>query len=88
MTSRLRKFVDWTVGLVLIGIGIIGGFVPILQGWVFILAGLAVLSSHSVWAKWIHERVRKVGRDVRERVRARRETARDRKAPIEPSRED
>lgn len=85
MTSRVRKVLDWTVGLVLIGIGVIGAFVPILQGWVFILAGLAVLSSHSRWAKWIHERVRKIGRDVRDRVRARRDGGRDRESPTEPS---
>lgn len=80
MNVRLRKFLDWTIGLILIGIGIIGGFVPILQGWVFILAGLAVLSSHSRFAKALHDRAKGVGRSIRARVRARRE----RRASREP----
>ena len=76
MNRRLRKFLDWTFGLILIGIGIIGGFVPILQGWVFILAGLAVLSSHSTFARRLNEWAKGVGRNVRERVRSRRDRRR------------
>jgi uncharacterized membrane protein YbaN (DUF454 family) len=64
----VRKIVDWVVGLTLIGIGILGGFVPVLQGWVFIVAGLAVLSSHSRWARAVYERIKKVGRSVKDRV--------------------
>jgi uncharacterized membrane protein YbaN (DUF454 family) len=76
MNRRLRKFLDWTIGLILIGIGIIGGFVPILQGWIFILAGLAVLSSHSAHAHRLNEWAKGIGRNVKEKVRARRERGR------------
>ena len=76
LSPRARKLFDWIVGLALIGIGIIGGFVPILQGWVFILAGLAVLSSHSRWARAIYNplkaRFKRVRHGVRERVERRR----------------
>jgi uncharacterized membrane protein YbaN (DUF454 family) len=67
MTSPLRKAVDWTVGLMLIGVGVIGGFLPVVQGWVFILAGLAVLSSHSTVASRMYERLKSLGRGVRDR---------------------
>lgn len=33
-----------------IAIGIIGGFIPILQGWVFNVAGLLILSTEYEWA--------------------------------------
>lgn len=85
LNPRVRKIVDWVVGLTLIAIGIIGGFIPILQGWVFILAGLAVLSSHSRWAKAILDRVKETGRDVREKVSERYQRRRQRR---EGGRED
>ena len=76
LSPRARKVFDWVIGLTLIGIGIIGLFVPILQGLVFILAGLAVLSSHSRWARAIYDplkaRVKRVSHGVRERVERRR----------------
>jgi hypothetical protein len=70
--GRVRKIVDWTLGLSLIGIGIVGGFVPVFQGWVAILAGLAILSSHSRWARALYERVKGAGRKLRDKVRQRR----------------
>lgn len=66
--SRIRVVVDWVVGSTLIAIGIAGLVLPILQGWLFILAGLAVLSSHSRWARAVLERIKGVGRGVRDRV--------------------
>ena len=71
-TSRTRKIVDWTLGLSLIAIGIIGGFIPVFQGWVAILAGLAILSSHSRWARALYDRVKGAGRKIRDKVRERR----------------
>jgi len=68
----VRRIIDWILGLTLIGLGIVGGFVPILQGWVLILAGLAVLSSHSRWARAILDRLKGLGRKLRTKVRERR----------------
>ena len=76
MNPRIRKVVDWTVGLILIGVGVIGGLVPSLQGWVFILAGLAVLSSHNSLAKRLYGWAKGLGKSVTEKVRARRERRR------------
>ena len=69
--SKVRMIVDWVVGLMLIGIGLVGGIVPVLQGWVFILAGLAVLSSHSRWARAILDRLKGIGRKIRDKIRRR-----------------
>lgn len=70
--SRVRKIVDWAVGLGLIAAGIVGGLLPVLQGWLLILAGLAVLSSHSRWARAIMDRVKGWGRGLGGRFRHRR----------------
>ena len=74
--ARARVVVDWVVGLTLIAIGVVGGLVPIFQGWVFVLAGLAVLSSHSRWARAILQRVKDMGRKLRGRIGERRSRAR------------
>jgi uncharacterized membrane protein YbaN (DUF454 family) len=57
--------VDWILGLTLVLVGIIGGFIPILQGWVFVLAGLAVLSSHSRWARAVLNTLKAAGSKLR-----------------------
>ena len=69
LSPRGQLAFDWIIGLVLIAIGVIGGFVPILQGWIFVLAGLAVLSKHSPLARRWFERVRQIGRDAKEKFR-------------------
>jgi uncharacterized membrane protein YbaN (DUF454 family) len=68
MKRRARVLLDWIVGLLLLGIGLAGLVLPVLQGWVFILAGLAVLSSHSVWARAALDWLKEKGREVRRRV--------------------
>ena len=70
--SPTRRILDWILGLTLIGLGVVGGFVPVLQGWVLILAGLAVLSSHSRWARAILDRLKGYGRKLRDKVSDRR----------------
>jgi uncharacterized membrane protein YbaN (DUF454 family) len=70
--SATRKILDWILGTTLILIGIVGFFLPILQGWVFVIAGLAVLSSHSRWANALYQKVKSFGRGVRDRVLHRR----------------
>ena len=77
LSPRGRVVFDWVAGLLLIVIGVIGGFLPILQCWVFILAGLAILSKHSPLAQRLFRRVRQVGRDAKEKLRARSSRERD-----------
>jgi uncharacterized membrane protein YbaN (DUF454 family) len=66
--SRARKIADWVIGLTLIAAGIVAGFLPVIQGWVFVLAGLAVLSSHSRIARTVLDRLKRAGRGVRDRI--------------------
>ena len=70
--STLRKVIDWVVGLALIGLGIVGLFLPVLQGLLFIGLGLMVLSSHSRIARRLLDRLKRAGHDFKERVDRRR----------------
>jgi uncharacterized membrane protein YbaN (DUF454 family) len=48
----LRLIAGWS----LVAVGVIGLFLPILQGLLFIASGLAILSTESRWAKSLLER--------------------------------
>ncbi len=61
MTDLWRKVLRWAkivAGFALLALGVIGGFIPILQGWVFVLAGLAILSTEFRWAKKLNRWVK------------------------------
>lgn len=68
MKRKVRVVFDWVLGLTLLSVGVAGLVLPILQGWVFILAGLAVLSSHSVWARTALDWLKAKGRAVKTRM--------------------
>ena len=42
----MRKIAEIILGIILIVIGFIGGFIPILQGWMIAIPGLFLLSKH------------------------------------------
>jgi len=42
----LRRILRLLLGFLLVIIGIIGGFVPILQGWMFLIPGLIILADY------------------------------------------
>lgn len=42
----IRKILRLFLGLLLVIVGIIGGFVPILQGWMFLIPGLIILADY------------------------------------------
>ena len=57
-----RRFRPWRIlriasGFVLLALGVIGLFLPILQGVLMILAGLAVLGKDLPWSRAITERL-------------------------------
>ena len=64
MRRQAVRVVRLSVGAALVILGVIGGFIPILQGWIFILAGLTVMAPESRRARgaldWLKERVEKV----------------------------
>jgi uncharacterized protein YqgC (DUF456 family) len=65
--SRARKLFDWILGISLLVLGLVGLVLPVLQGVLLILAGLAVLSSHSALARRIQEALKSGIRRIRDR---------------------
>jgi uncharacterized membrane protein YbaN (DUF454 family) len=57
--SRLKRITIYIVGWGFIVLGILGIFLPILQGVLFILVGLYLLSSVSPWAARLLDRIRR-----------------------------
>lgn len=55
MLHVAKKTVRVVCGVILIVIGMIGGLIPIFQGWIFVLAGLALLGikPHQIKEKWL-----------------------------------
>ncbi|MBU0461275.1 MAG: hypothetical protein KJ574_01675 [Nanoarchaeota archaeon] len=43
MEAQIKKTIRKALGIICLAIGFIGFFIPILQGWFFILLGLALL---------------------------------------------
>jgi uncharacterized membrane protein YbaN (DUF454 family) len=52
-----------SAGSVLLLVGVIGGFIPVLQGWLFILAGLSIMAPESQrarsWLDWVKKHLRR-----------------------------
>jgi uncharacterized membrane protein YbaN (DUF454 family) len=57
MNVRVKRILLLVVGWIFIVLGVLGLFLPILQGVLFLLIGLFILSSEYVWA---HQLLRKL----------------------------
>lgn len=64
MRAKVRKFLLLSAGWVFFFVGIVGLFLPFLQGILFILVGLAILSTQYLWARraqtWVRKRFPRV----------------------------
>lgn len=49
----MRKTLEITAGIILVTLGLIGGLIPVLQGWMFGIPGLLLLARHFKWARRI-----------------------------------
>jgi len=58
MNARLKRIGIYWLGWMFIVLGILGLFLPILQGILFLLIGLSLLSQSSPWAARILHRLR------------------------------
>lgn len=58
MSPRVKRLVMLIVGWGFVVLGIVGLFLPVLQGVLFILVGLIILSSEYVWAHQLLTRLR------------------------------
>jgi uncharacterized membrane protein YbaN (DUF454 family) len=59
MINKLKKIGILTLGWLFIVLGVLGPFLPILQGILFILIGLSILSSRSMLVKRFLNRIEK-----------------------------
>jgi len=59
MRQALKRAAVLVLGWAFILLGIVGLFLPILQGVVFLLIGLIILSSEYVWAHHLLARLRR-----------------------------
>ena len=62
----IKKSLSIIIGVVLVCIGIVGGLIPIFQGWIFGIPGLVILSKHFKTAKtilkWAKKKITNDGR--------------------------
>jgi len=58
MTRIRQKWLTAIVGWTFIVLGIAGLFLPVLQGILFLMIGLIILSSEYAWARHLLEKVR------------------------------
>jgi len=58
MTQAVKRFLWLGLGWAFLLLGVVGLFLPILQGVLFIMIGLVILSSEYVWAHRLLTRVR------------------------------
>jgi uncharacterized membrane protein YbaN (DUF454 family) len=54
----LWRILRLTAGWSLIAVGVVGLFLPILQGFLFIFSGLAILSTESPWARKLLDKLK------------------------------
>ena len=59
MQARVKKFLVLLLGWGFLVLGVIGLFLPVLQGVLFLIVGLLILSSEYVWAHKLLQRIRR-----------------------------
>ena len=59
MNRRIKRVAVLALGWLFILLGIVGLFLPILQGILFLLVGLLILSSEYVWAHHLLEKLKR-----------------------------
>ena len=59
MQARIKKFVVLLLGWGFLVLGVIGLFLPVLQGVLFLIVGLLILSSEYVWAHRLLQKIRR-----------------------------
>ena len=67
MKRQVERATRLVLGSILLLIGFIGGFIPVMQGWIFVIAGLTIMAPESRRARraldWAKSKVK---RDVGE----------------------
>ena len=67
---KIKDIIKIIIGVLLIIIGLIGGIIPIFQGWMFGIPGLIILSKYFKPAKkilkWAKRKIKKTTSDDRQ----------------------
>jgi uncharacterized protein len=70
MNAHLKRAAVLVIGWAFIALGVVGLFLPVLPGILFLLVGLIMLSSEYVWAHHLLDKLRlrypKIGRSADE----------------------
>jgi hypothetical protein len=69
MPQKVKRILRITAGFALLILGVICGPIPIVQGWPFVLAGLAILAVDYVWAHRWMTRIKSGAAKVADKVR-------------------
>ncbi len=73
----IRSALEITLGILLLVLAVVGWVLPVISGWMFFIAGVALLSRHFHWAK----RLRTAAEELREKWAKRRQQG---KGPANP----
>ena len=64
------RIIFGAAGGILLLVGLLGWFLPLMPGWPFVIAGLAILAGEFVWARRLLDKAREqLGRMTRRRSR-------------------
>jgi len=58
MVREIRRGVTIAFGVLFLLLGVIGGFLPVIQGWIFVLIGLTLLARELPWVRHHLERLK------------------------------
>jgi uncharacterized membrane protein YbaN (DUF454 family) len=58
VVRQIRRSVTIVFGVVFLLLGVIGGFLPVVQGWIFVLIGLTLLAKEIPWVHHHLERLK------------------------------
>ena len=58
MIRHIHRGVVISLGVFFLLLGVISGFLPVLQGWIFVLIGLALLAEEIPWVRRHLERLK------------------------------
>ncbi len=68
MNATGKKIIVLAVGWTFIVLGVLGLFLPVLQGILFLIIGLMILSSEYVWAHRVLQKARERFPAIRDQV--------------------
>ena len=88
VTRRIKRWLAILIGWFFIALGVAGLFLPFLQGLLFLLIGITILSAEYAWARKLLQNLRKRFPSLSSRLDAAKVRARERLKRIFPGKPD